>query len=138
MTTFRKLDHIGIVVNDLRKATEELSRLLDIEFGESSVMDDSGIRVSFFHLGGSRIELIEFQKPLDGVDPIVTVPGGGVQHLAFQVEDMEKAVKALTERGLALVKGFPRKGAHGRVAFFLPTDESELMLEICEPENPKT
>lgn len=137
MTTFRKLDHIGIVVDDLKKATDELSRLLDQECSESEVLDDSGIRVSFFRLGDSRVELIAFEKPPDNVDPIVTLAGEGVQHLAYQVEDMEKAIKTLTERGLKLVKGFPRKGAHGRVAFFLPTVESQLMLEICERGSPE-
>lgn len=137
MTTFRKLDHIGIVVKDLPKATKELSRILGQEANESSELDDSGIQVSFFYLGNSRIELIEFQKSIEDVDPIVTEPGGGVQHLAFQVEDIEKAIDELTAKGLKLVKGFPRKGAHGQVAFFLPTDESQLMFEICEPENTK-
>jgi hypothetical protein len=34
---------------------------------------------------------------------------------------------------LKLVKGFPRSGAHGQVAFFYPTEGLDLLIEICEP-----
>jgi hypothetical protein len=33
---------------------------------------------------------------------------------------------------LKVVKGFPRKGAHGKVAFFYPTEGLDLLIEICE------
>jgi len=81
------------------------------------------------------MELIEFQKPLDDVDPMVTRPGGGVQHMAFQVEEFDKTLKELTDKGLKVVKGFPRKGAHGKVAFFYPTEGLDLMIEICEADD---
>jgi methylmalonyl-CoA/ethylmalonyl-CoA epimerase len=132
MTIFKKFDHIGVVVEDLRKAMDEFSDFFGLESQEVMEIKDADIRIAFYPLGSGQMELIEFQKPIAGVDPIVTRPARGVQHVAFQVEDFEKALEELTAKGLKLIKGFPRKGAHGQVAFFYPTKGLDLLIEICE------
>jgi methylmalonyl-CoA/ethylmalonyl-CoA epimerase len=135
MSIFKKFDHIGVVVEDLRKAMEELSNFFDLECLEVMEIEDAGIRIAFYQLGSGQMELIEFQKPIEGVDPIVTRAGCGIQHVAFQVDDFQQAVKTLTDKGLKLIKGFPRSGAHGQVAFFYPTKGLDLLIEICEVHN---
>jgi hypothetical protein len=62
---------------------------------------DAGIRIAFYPLGEGQLEIIEFQKPLENVDPLVLKPRAGVQHVAFQVEDFEGALKELTDKGKA-------------------------------------
>ena len=132
MSIFKKFDHIGVVVNDLQQAMDAFSNFFDLECREVMEIKDAGIRIAFYPLGSGQMELIEFQRPIDGVDPIVTRPGAGVQHVAFQVDDFQQTLKTLTHRGLKLVKGFPRTGAHGQVAFFYPTAGLDLLIEICE------
>jgi len=132
MAIFKKFDHIGIVVEDLQKAMDALSYFFSLEVREEMEIKDAGIRIAFYPLGSGQMELIEFQKPIAGVDPIVTRPGGGVQHVAFQVDDFQKTLKTLTDKGLKLVKGFPRSGAHGQVAFFYPIEGLDLLVEICK------
>ena len=134
MTLLKKFDHIGIGVKDLQKTMEELSRLLGIECQEKIALNEIGVQIAFYPLGDGQMELIQFDKIIDGVDPIVTQPRAGVQHIAFEVEDLEEAIKELKARGMKLVKGFPRKGAHGMVAFFYPTETLEFLIEICEPQ----
>ena len=132
MAIFKKFDHIGVVVEDLQKAMDVLSHFFSLEALEIMEMKAAGIRIAFYPLGSGQMELIEFQKPIAGVDPIVTRPGTGVQHVAFQVDDFQQALKTLTAKGLNLVKGFPRSGAHGQVAFFYPIEGLDLLIEICE------
>ena len=132
MSIFKKFDHIGVVVDDLQKAMDEFALFWGFECQEIMEIKESGIRIAFYPLGSGQMELIEFQKPLDTIDPLVTRPGNGVQHVAFQVEDFKQALEELIAKGLKLVKGFPRKGAHGRVAFFYPTKGLDLLIEICE------
>ena len=134
MAIFKKFDHIGVVVEDLQKAMDALSHYFSFEVREVMEIKDAAIRIAFYPLGTGQMELIEFQKPLAGVDPIVTRPGAGVQHVAFQVDDFQQALKTLTSKGLKLVKGFPRSGAHGQVAFFYPTEGLDLLIEICEAQ----
>jgi methylmalonyl-CoA epimerase len=134
MAIFKKFDHIGIVVENLRKAMDEFSDFFDLECQEVMEIKDAGIRIAFYPLGSGQMELIEFLKPIAGVDPIVTRPGAGVQHVAFEVDDFQQALDTLTARGLKPVKGFPRSGAHGQVAFFYPTEGLNLLIEICEDQ----
>jgi methylmalonyl-CoA epimerase len=135
MTIFKKFDHIGVVVEDLQKAMDVLSHFFSLEVIEIMEMKDAGIRIAFYPLGSGQMELIEFQKPIAGVDPIVTQPGSGVQHVAFQVDDFQQTLKKLTAKGLKMVKGFPRSGAHGQVAFFYPIEGLDLLIEICEVQH---
>lgn len=136
MSMLKKFDHIGVVVEDLEKATGELSRYFSLEYEERMDIKDAGIRIAFYPLGGGQLEIIEFQKPMENVDPLVLKPRAGVQHIAFQVEDFDKTLDELTNRGLKVVKGFPRQGAHGKVAFFYPTKALDMLIEICEsPED---
>ncbi len=132
MTIFKKFDHIGIVVADIEKAINELSDFLGIQPDERMDIEDAGIRIAFYPLGAGQMEIIEFQKPMDDVDPVVLQPRAGVQHIAFQVENFDNSLNDLTQKGLKIVKGFPREGAHGKVAFFYPTEGLDLLLEICE------
>jgi len=132
---FKKFDHIGIVVEDLKKATKELSHFFGLECEERMQIKEAGIRIAFYPLGAGQMELIEFQKPIDDVDSIVLEPRSGVQHVAWEVEDFDGALKELRDKGLKLISGFPRKGAHGKVAFFYPTEGLDLMIEICEADD---
>ena len=132
MGTFKQFDHIGIVVSDLKKAMDELSYFFGFECREQMEIKEAGIRIAFYPLGKGQMELIEFQKPLKEVDRIVLEPRSGVQHVAFQVENFDITLQELIEKGLKVVRGFPREGAHGKVAFFYPTDGLDLMIEICE------
>ena len=135
LAILKKFDHIGLVVSDLKKAIEELSFFFGLECKEQMAIREAGIQIAFYPLGAGQMELIEFQKPLDDVDPIVTRPRAGVQHVAFQVDDFDETLGELTGKGLRLVKGFPRKGAHGKVAFFI----ASIILDkiLTKPESKK-
>ena len=132
MAIFKKFDHIGVVVENLQKAMDAFTHFFELECREMMEIKDAGIRIAFYPLGSGQMELIEFQNPIEGIDPIVTRPRAGVQHVAFQVDDFQQTVKTLTAKGLKLVNGFPRSGAHGQVAFFYPTAGLDLLIEICE------
>ena len=132
MSIFKKFDHIGIVVTDLNKAMDAFSYFFGFECREQVEIKEAGIRIAFYPLGTGQMELIEFQKTMEEVDSIVLEPRSGVQHVAFQVDNFDDTLQELTNKGLKIVRGFPRKGAHGKVAFFYPTKGLDLMIEICE------
>ncbi|MCP4628278.1 MAG: hypothetical protein GY850_32900 [bacterium] len=132
MSIFKRFDHIGIVVRDLDKAMSELLFFFGFECREQIEIKEAGIRIAFYPLGTGQMELLEFQKSMADVDSIVLEPGSGVQHIAFQVENFDQTLGQLVAKGLKVVRGFPRDGAHGKVAFFYPSENLDLMIEICE------
>ncbi|MFQ5484842.1 MAG: VOC family protein [Desulfobacterales bacterium] len=138
MKFLKKIDHVGMVVEDLQGAIADFSKRLGLECDEQMVLEDTGVQIAFYTFGEGRMELVRFQKPIDGIDPIVTSPRKGVHHIAFQVDDINKAIVEMTKRGMKLITGFPRMGADGLVAFFYPIEGWDLLIELCQPADPET
>ena len=59
--------------------------------------------------------------------------GGGLHHLAYRVESVERALAALKRAGLRLIDERPRPGAHGtRIAFVHPSATGGVLTELVE------
>lgn len=112
------LDHVGIVVEDLARA-DEVFRVLTGRAPRREVLPEAGIEALFFSLENANVEVLCFGGELEGVDPRVCrpPPGGGIQHLACRVSDLDSALGRLRAAGAKLLEGFPRRGFHGRIAF---------------------
>lgn len=131
-TMLDKIDHIGIVVENLDRAIRQFTEVLGLTCLETKEIKSIGLKTAFFNIGGVHIELLDFTRPIPGIDEIALGKNKGIQHIAFQVGDFDWALTSLIKRGLRVVRGFPREGAHGRVCFFYPEDTAGAMIEICE------
>lgn len=126
----KKIDHIGIIVTDLEAAVARLGVL----FGEAQIKElpDVGLRVAEFRAANVIVELLqytqncEFARRVMGSRP-------GLNHLSIRVDDAERSIGELRGAGFVPMAGFPREGAHGRVAFFEPDAVTGLLFEVCEP-----
>jgi catechol 2,3-dioxygenase-like lactoylglutathione lyase family enzyme len=114
--TIQRMDHVGIVVDDLDAATEFFVQLgLERQGGgnvEGSWVDRivalDGVRVDFAFMqtpdGHGRLELIKFRSPpTQGGDRDAPANTPGLRHVAFVVEDIEAVVAGLRARGAELV-----------------------------------
>ena len=128
----KKIDHIGIVVKDIDGAVKRYERGLGLRCTEREEIPDAGVRVAFFPIGDTYIELIQFTRVDPGVDERISMAEPGISHISFEVEDFDTALKDCLSKGFKLLKGFPRMGAHGRVAFLHPEDFEGALFEICE------
>lgn len=114
--TIQRMDHVGIVVDDLAAATEFFAELGLEPGGEGSVdgrwvdrvVGLEGVRVDFAFMqtpdGHGQLELIKFHAPPhqgDGRYAPANVPG--IRHLAFVVDDIDAVVSRLRARGAELV-----------------------------------
>jgi methylmalonyl-CoA/ethylmalonyl-CoA epimerase len=92
----RRLDHVGVIVDDLEEAAELLVAL-GLEPGEQ--IESEGLRVAFFTAGNAMVEIIE------PVDPDVRGKRLGdararIEHIAFEVGDLDQALGALGALGV--------------------------------------
>ncbi len=127
------VDHVGIIVADLDRAVARLAVL----FGGKPVLKELpevGLRVAEFHAANVTIELLQYTGANDEFARGVMGERTGLNHLSARVEDVDRSLRELRAAGLQPMEGFPRQGAHGRVAFFKPDDASGLLFEICQPE----
>jgi methylmalonyl-CoA/ethylmalonyl-CoA epimerase len=127
------IDHIGIVVADLDAAVSRLKPL----FGKCiRIKDlvDVGLRVAEFQAANVTVELLQYTGTNDAFARRVMGGRLGLNHVSARVEDVERSLAELRAAGLHPMEGFPRQGAHGRVAFFEPDAVTGLLFEICQPD----
>jgi methylmalonyl-CoA/ethylmalonyl-CoA epimerase len=130
---FEKIDHVGIAVADLEKALAFYRDQLGLEFKGTEEVEEQKVRVAFFPVGESKIELLESTDPAGPVVKFIEKKGEGVHHLSFRVSDIEGKLKELKERGVALIDEQPRYGAGGaKIAFLHPKSTGGVLIELCE------
>jgi catechol 2,3-dioxygenase-like lactoylglutathione lyase family enzyme len=112
----QRMEHVGIVVDDLAAATAFFVELGLKPQGEMPVEGDwvdrvvglEGIRVdtAMMEAPGGRggLELVKFHSPsVRGGDPDVPANTLGLRHIAFAVDDIDAAVAKVRARGGELI-----------------------------------
>ena len=126
------IDHVGIVVADLEQAIARLAPLFGAP-ARRRELTEVGLRVAEFDAANIVIELLQYSETCDGFARRVMGDRLGLNHLSARVADVERSIAELGAAGFAPMPGFPRQGAHGRVAFFEPDAVTGLLFEICQP-----
>ncbi len=114
--TVQRMDHVGIVVDDLDAATgffTELGLRLQGEGAVEGAWVDrvvglEGVEADLAMMetpdGHARVELVKFRRPQSqSGDPRAPANVPGIRHLSFQVEDVDGVVTRLEARGAELV-----------------------------------
>lgn len=112
----QRMEHVGIVVDDLAAATAFFGEFGFKLQGEGRaeggwvdrVVGLEGIQVDYAMVetpdGHGRLELIKFQAPPSPAgDRHAPANVPGIRHIAFSVDDIDDAVARLQARGAALV-----------------------------------
>jgi len=129
-----RIDHIGIVVDDLEPAIAAMARMLPGAPLRRRSVPDAGLEVAEFEAENLIVELLRYTDGGDGFGRAVMGSAPGVNHLSLSVPDLDAALATLRDGGVEPSAGFPRRGAHGRIAF-LPRDaHTGLLFELCEPD----
>jgi len=129
----KHIDHIGIAVKGLEQAGKFYTDILGLKIEEVENVADQKVNVAFIPITDSEVELLESAEPDGPVAKYISARGEGVQHIAFRVEDIDKALEELKEKGVRLIDQTPRKGAGGaRIAFIHPKETNGVLVEICE------
>lgn len=110
---FQKLDHIGIVVNDLDAAKAFFLDFGLEVLGEAEMEGEwlgrivglkgvkSGIIVMGTPKGGANIELIKYYQPTDERAMPPAYPNTvGIRNICFEVDDIEAVVAELKKKGI--------------------------------------
>jgi methylmalonyl-CoA/ethylmalonyl-CoA epimerase len=107
----KRLDHVGIVVDDLTDAKRLLSETLGLTLVREQEVPELSRRVAFFQCGDARIEVIE---DLDAKAKVRVLDGATarIEHVAVEVDDVSSVLAALEGLGVrADSHGILRVGA---------------------------
>lgn len=126
------LDHIGIAVADLAAAERLYTETLG---GRVAVREDlaaDGVRVVFVELRGALIELLT-PAAAGPLARFLDARGEGLHHLAFEVADLDAALREAEAGGMRLVDARPRTGTRGRlIAFLHPSAARGVLIELVQ------
>lgn len=129
----KKLEHIGIAVNNLEQANALFARLLGREQYKIESVESEGVKTSFFELGGVKIELLEATAADSPIRKFIEKRGEGIHHLAFEVEDIRESIQHYRQLGFQLIGNEPKKGADNKLICFLhPKSTQGVLIELCQ------
>ncbi len=129
----KKIDHIGIAVKSIEKASELFSNILGLKVAGEEVVEEQKVKVAFLPLGDSELELLESTSPDGPIARFIEKKGEGIQHIAFRVDNLEKVLEKLKEEGVRLIDEKPRYGAGGaKIAFLHPKSTNGILIELSE------
>jgi methylmalonyl-CoA/ethylmalonyl-CoA epimerase len=130
-----KVDHIGIAVKNLAESAK-FYEMLGIQSTGSEVVAEQKVKVSFFPVGDSEIELLESTSPDGPIARYIEKNGEGIQHVALRVDNIEAALDELKAKGVRLIDEKPRYGAGGaKIAFVHPKSTGGILLELSQRED---
>jgi LAO/AO transport system kinase len=128
-----KINHLGIATKGIDEALEFWSDALGLENAHTEVVEDQKVRVAMLPIGESRIELLEPTNDDSPISKFLEKRGGGLHHIAVEVDDINAALARLKEKGMRLIDESPRIGAEGcLVAFVHPSSANGVLLELVQ------
>ncbi len=126
------IEHIGIAVTNLEESIEYYEKVLELKCYAIEEVKDQKVRTAFFQVGDTKIELLESTSEDGPIGKFVAKKGPGMHHIAFAVEDTNKALQDAENKGIKLIDKQSRKGAEGlSIGFLHPKSTNGVLTELC-------
>jgi catechol 2,3-dioxygenase-like lactoylglutathione lyase family enzyme len=103
----KRLDHVGILVEDLAEAKALLGGIFGLVSHREQDVPQLGRRVAFFRCGNADIELIE-ELDVGARKQSLGDATARIEHIALEVDDLDSALRTLAAKGV-------RMGPQGKV-----------------------
>ncbi len=130
-----RVDHIGIAVKSIEESLKFYEGVLGIKCEGKEEVVDQNVITAFLPIGETEVELLESTSEEGAIAKFIEKRGEGLHHIAFRVDDIEKALEELRAQGIRLIDEKPRLGAGGaKIAFIHPKSSNGVLIEISERE----
>lgn len=129
----KKIHHVGVVVPDLDQAMALWRDLLGLRLTKSQTIQDQGVRAALLQVGESEIELLEPLSPDNGVGKFLARRGGGLHHVCYETENVERELDGAKAKGIQLIDQKPRPGLAGMICFLHPKATRGVLVEYAQP-----
>jgi methylmalonyl-CoA epimerase len=127
----KRIEHVGVVVRDVEASRRLWEDCFGIKLGGTEA---NAIRkLALYPVGESMVELISGTTPDTRHAKMVAEGKGGLNHICFEVENIDEALSELKAKGIALLDQTPRIGHEGcRIAFIDPSATENCLIELAE------
>ncbi len=132
---FSRIDHVGIVVADLRTARRWYEERLGWTSIGDEYIDHVGVHVSYLRSSGTAgngpVTLLQLVQPVEP-GPVLAhldAHGEGMHHVCFAVDDIDRALSGLGDPDVHVFEG-----GRDRLACFLSARPNGVVIELTETE----
>jgi methylmalonyl-CoA/ethylmalonyl-CoA epimerase len=126
----KRVNHIGIAVQDLDKAIEFWNKMFGVQ--TPTPVTERDMRICMIQLGDLLVELIAPVGTEGVMAKHIEKRGEGIHHVCYEVDDIYKAVEEMSAKGMRFVSKEPREGAEGKVVFLHPSATQGVLTELVQ------
>jgi len=128
-----KINHLGIATKGIEDSLKFWADSLGLKNVHTETVEDQKVRVAMLQIGETRIELLEPTAEDSPISKFLEKRGGGIHHIAIEVDDIRASLQSLRDKGARLIDESPRLGAEGcLVAFIHPASAGGVLLELVQ------
>ncbi|KGP91608.1 glyoxalase [Pontibacillus chungwhensis BH030062] len=135
----KHLDHIGVAVRNIEESIHFYENVLGATMIDRYRSEAIGVEseIAIMDVNGFRTELLmPTNNTTSPIARFIKQKGKGVHHVAYQVDDLDEAIKELEENGIRILEGSLRTNKHGRRLIYVnPADTEGTIVEYCDYPN---
>jgi lactoylglutathione lyase len=122
-----KLLHTSITVKNMDESIKFYTSILGLRLGKRVIIPENNAEIAFLEDGitNHKIELTHWR------DKRKYSEGDQLDHIAIQVDDMEKKIKYFKEKGVNVAKE-PYSLSHSSTIIAFITDPNEIWIELIQ------
>ncbi len=129
----KRIEHVGVLVKDVDKSRALWEGCFGIKLGEVETNPVRPVKLALYPVGESMVELIAGTTPDSKHAKMIAEGKGGINHICFEVEDIDEALAELKAKGVPLLDETPRIGHAGcRIAFLDPAGTEGCLIELAQ------
>jgi len=127
----KRIEHVCVVVRDVEKSRRLWEDCFGIKLG--GVEQNAMRKLALYPIGQSMVELLAGTTPDSRFSKMCDEGKAGINHICFEVENIDDALAELREKGIPLLDEVPRIGHAGcRIAFLDPEGTEGCLIELAE------
>lgn len=129
----KRLHHIGIAVKDLDESIALYERLLGLKPVHVEEAPYQKVKEAVFRVSEDvEIDLLEPTSPESAIAQFLEKRGPGIHHICFEVDDVDKELKAMEGKGVQLIDRQGRPGVAGKIGFLHPKSMQGVLVELVQ------
>ncbi len=134
MAKMTRINHIAITSDSIEQSLRLWRDCLGLEVQRVEDVPGMNLVVAFLPIGESNVEFLLPMKGWEDVDPVFR-QRKGMNHICFEVDDIEAMMGCLKQNGIRLLQEIPLKLPGRKLAFLDPECTDGILIELYELES---
>lgn len=130
-----RISHIGVAPKDPQISLDFFGNILGLAHEGTETVSEQKVTVDFLRTEKSRIEILTATGDDSPIAKFIETRGAGIQHIALEVDDINAWLVHLKSKGIKLIDGEPRYGAHNtKIIFIHPKSTGGVLVELVQEQ----